>query len=387
MGNYHVRFGKRPLDQKVTPLKIWWSISLIITSHAFIMIFFMVKKICKFIKLNIKPCYFFYIKNLPMLNSNIIKNKYKNKINFIKNIRTISYNANPPKGFKHHYKKYEILDPFYNRSKLSEYAKGAKGVYLFEVLEEKKDIRYIGSSINLYNRVSSYFMPSVLTKADRKVLRYFNTHGFNNVKLTLFIMESTCLSEQVLELEQYLIDTLIPNLNVDLVAGGYFGYHSPMSQEARDILRKVRGTPIYVYDTTTKSLIFISDSKQWLYTNIGIHHISLDNCLVNGNLYLNRFLMSLDFISEFPYENILTSNNLISLVAAIRIKYIPYQTARKNIKAENIFHPDLTRTFSSIGEVSRVLKGDRGTIRKHIEGKSKGLYRNQWKFTIINNNS
>jgi hypothetical protein len=43
----------------------------------------------------------------------------------------------------------------------------------------------------------------------------------------------------------------------------------------------------------------------------------------------------------------------------------------------------LTRTFLSIGEASRYLKGDRGTIKKYIEGKSTGLYRNQWKFTLI----
>ena len=182
-------------------------------------------------------------------------------------------------------------------------------------------------------------MPSILTEADRKVLRYFNKHGFNNVKLTLFVMEQTCTWEQVLELEQYLIDTLTPNLNVDLVAGGYCGYHTPMSEEARNILRKLRGIPIYVYDTTTKSLIFLSDSKQWLYSNIGIHHVYLDNCLSNGNLYLNRFLFSLDFISELPSENILTSDIFISLVNSTRLHYAPNQPASVKIKAENVNHP------------------------------------------------
>jgi len=62
------------------------------------------------------------------------------------------------------------------------------------------------------------------------------------------------------------IDLISPNLNVDLVAGGYNGYHTPMSLEARDILRKLRGTPIYIYDTFTKSLIFLFDSIQLLIT-------------------------------------------------------------------------------------------------------------------------
>ena len=300
------------------------------------------------------------------------------------NIRSISYNTSPHKGFKHPYNKFEILDPFNNRIKISEYAKGAKGVYYFYI--KSKNIEYIGSSINLYNRVCSYFMPSILTRSDRKVLRYFNKYGFTNVKLTLFIMEQTSSWEQIIELEKYLIDTLSPNLNVELVAGGCKGYHTPMSPEARDLLRKLRGTPIYIYDTITKSLIFISDSKQRLYQNIGIHHISLDNCINNGSLYLNRFFISLDFISEYSFEAILTSDSLVELVDSVRVQYIPKQPASKGIYAENIIHPELNTCFSSIGKASKYLKGDRGTIRKYLEGKSKGLYRNQWKFIPIDKN-
>jgi len=364
--------------------------NVIITAHAFLMIFFMVEKYCIFNKV------------------------FKNKLMYVisSNIRSIGYNTSPlasamppatvvseagdnngNKGFKHPYKKFEILDPFNNRLKIAECVKGAKGVYYFYV--ESKNIGYIGSSINLYNRVCSYFMPSILTRSDRKVLRYFNKYGFTNVKLTLFIMEQTSSWEQIIELEQYFIDTLSPSLNVDLVAcsacgveqaRGYNGYHTPMSPEARDILRKLRGTPIYIYDTITKSLIFVSDSKQWLYQNIGIHHTSLDNCIDNGSLYLNRFFLSLDFISEYPYEAILTSDNLVELVDSIRAQYTPKQPASKNVYAENIIHPELNTCFSSIGEASKHLKGDRGTIRKYLEGKSKGLYRNQWKFTPINKN-
>lgn len=58
-----------------------------------------------------------------------------------------------------------------------------------------------------------------------------------------------------------------------------YTYVLALPTEARDLLRKLRGIPIYIYDTITKSLIFVSDSKEWLYQNIGIHHTSLDNCI------------------------------------------------------------------------------------------------------------
>ena len=61
-----------------------------------------------------------------------------------------------------------------------------KGIYVFEILNYK--YVYIGSSINLYNRVCSYFMPSILANGDRRVLRYFKKYGFKNVKLILYIL-------------------------------------------------------------------------------------------------------------------------------------------------------------------------------------------------------
>ena len=75
-------------------------------------------------------------------------------------------------------------------------------------------------------------MHSIFSKADRKVIRYFNKYGFSQVKLTLFILEEHFTWEQVIELEQYFIDSLSPNFNVDLVAGSYNGYHLPITLKA-----------------------------------------------------------------------------------------------------------------------------------------------------------
>jgi hypothetical protein len=63
-------------------------------------------------------------------------------------------------------------------------------------------------------------MPSILKTKARRVLRYLNKYGFNNLKLTIYIMNINSSLEEVVALEQYFIDTLKPNLNVDLVANG-----------------------------------------------------------------------------------------------------------------------------------------------------------------------
>lgn len=283
------------------------------------------------------------------------------------------YNTDPKKGVKHPYKKHVILDPFNNRNKIAEVAKGAKGVYIFEIMG--KQLIYVGSSINLYNRVCSYFMPSILAQSNRRVLRYFSKYGFSNVKLTLFIMDPSCTWEQIIELEQYFIDLLSPVLNVDLVAGGYSGFHTPMSQEARDKLRKSRGTRIYIYDTKTKSLIHVSDAKQWLYSNLKIDHRTLDNCLLNGVLYLNRFYFSLEAIIEYPLESLISEQDLVSLVETCKSQLTPNQPASKKILAENFLYPELSCTYNSINELSKDLTVDRSTVRKHLTENNTKLYK------------
>ena len=109
----------------------------------------------------------------------------------------------------------------------------------------------------------------------------------------------------------------------------------------------------------------------------------------------------MDIISELPYESILTSEDLVLLINTVKSQYKPNQPKSKKVLAENLLNPNLNCTFSSIGELAKHLKGDRSTIRKYItpcspqslkefdskweegKGRFEGLYRKQWKFTLI----
>lgn len=90
-------------------------------------------------------------------------------------------------------------------------------------------------------------MPLILKTKARRVLIYLNKHGFGDLNLTIYILDSSVCLEQVIELEQYFIDSLKPNLNVDLVASSS-GYHEPISLEIREKLRKQKGCPVYIYE-------------------------------------------------------------------------------------------------------------------------------------------
>ena len=68
---------------------------------------------------------------------------------------------------KFKYTKIIVKNPYNNRDTILKITKKQKGVYIWETLDGKNI--YVGHSINLYNRISSYFMPSILNTKARKV--------------------------------------------------------------------------------------------------------------------------------------------------------------------------------------------------------------------------
>lgn len=343
----------------------------IITAHAIVMIFFMVK--FNAYMFNKSKFSLVYINtktndNADMLignNNNDNEEKEKNKFKYIKVI---------------------VENPYNNRDTILKVTKKQKGVYVWETLDGKN--MYVGHSINLYNHISSYFMPSILNTKAGRVLRHLNKHGFNNIKLTLYIMNIESSLEQIINLEQYFIDTLKPSLNVDLVASSS-GYHEPMAQEMRERLRKQKGTPVYVYKAENLTLLHVFDSKQYMYDIISIHHKSLQNCLDIGTLYLDFFFLSLDLLeteSETDNVKLLTLNEIKTLVNLKRELHKVKHPSAKAILAKYKDDASKNLEFDSLNSLAKHVKGDRQVIREYLKGSKSGYYRGKWKFTYQKNN-
>ena len=217
-------------------------------------------------------------------------------------------------------------------------------------------------------------MPSILKTKARRVLRHFNKHGFKDMNLIIYILDEKSSLEEVVQLEQHFIDSLKPNLNVDLVASSS-GYHEPMSQEIREKLRRQRGVPVYIYDAKDFTLLYIFESKQQLYSSISMHHDTLKDCLNLGNLYLNYFFFSLDLIEESPKTNLLSMDEIQSLVSDKRDKYNVKHPAAVSILAEFKDEPTKNLEFNSLNSLAKHLKGDRQVIREYLKGEKAGYYR------------
>lgn len=218
-------------------------------------------------------------------------------------------------------------------------------------------------------------MPSILKVGDRRVLRYFNKHGFENIRLTFLIMDNNSTLEQVLSLEQYYIDNLPTSLNVDRLAQST-GYHTPMSDGMRLKLRLERGTQVFIYDADTMVFLYMFDSKQHLYTMLKIHHKTISNCILSGTPYKGIFIFSLEPLTTLIHDPILLDKLILS--------FREVQSPRFTFYAENTCDSMLSGHFSSLSTFCAAIpNADRTTVRMYIDGTKKGLYRSVWKFTRI----
>src|SRR5438445_8210115 len=117
-------------------------------------------------------------------------------------------------------------------------------------------------------------------------------------------MKFNAIIVDALKMEQYYIDTLNHNLNIDLNTKVSVT-HTTMSEEAKQRLRNQRGQGVYIYNTKSSELIYYFESKQYLYNTLNIHHVTLNNCLENGTLWLKVFLLTLEPIEEITSENLI----------------------------------------------------------------------------------
>lgn len=146
------------------------------------------------------------------------------------------------------------------------------GAYVF--INKISGYSYVGSSIALHNRLSTgYLAPKI---GNRKIDLAIKCEGLTSFYLDLYVLSQELiqnlgkiqLRNLVLALEQILMLKINPELNVLKVAGSVAG-NKRSSESMQPALLKC-SKPVYFYDTATKQLIFIANSRVDLCKILGI---------------------------------------------------------------------------------------------------------------------
>lgn len=116
---------------------------------------------------------------------------------------------------------------------------GISGIYVWTNMLTGE--QYVGSSVELAKRVANY-KQDIAKKKTRSVISNMSKYGLENFSLTIYLVEkvqleeikdaSTVLLRKLIILEQYLILTLKPSLNIVKVANtAPYTDHSDLSSE------------------------------------------------------------------------------------------------------------------------------------------------------------
>jgi len=127
------------------------------------------------------------------------------------------------------------------------------------------------------------------------------------------------------------------------------------------------------------------NSKTHLVNTLGVDPKDLNKkYLDKGKLYYLRFLFTTTPIPEMSVESVMTIEDAQLLFKQTRAdtpRSVLQGNKNKGVLAEHTVNSALTQTFPSLEECARVLKGDRQTIRTHLNSHSSSLYRKVWKLS------
>lgn len=238
------------------------------------------------------------------------------------------------------------------------YLKKKQDFYIFRNLNNVNNL--IDYSFNLYIRINSYFIDSLLNFKVIIILVYFNKY---NEKLNLF------------NLEQYFIRFLRSNLDSKIDGSSLLMLE----------LIKRKGQKVYIYCQYCYNLLYIFNSREDLINKIKINKKTLKSCVNKGIVYLKYFLLSNEInLNWFNNFKLLDENQITKLIQIIKDFHFIKYTKNNIIIAEYIGNYSFKKQFNSLKALTLYLKGNKITILKYLNNTQYKLYRNKWFLNYIN---
>lgn len=198
----------------------------------------------------------------------------------------------------HSLKVVEILTNSLNdKSKLKQY-KNLSGIYLW--YNNITNEYYIGSSINLYNRLNQYYYPSRLNTnqiINRAILKYGHVN-FSLIIIKVINDTNITTKDDILKNEQYYLDLLKPSYNMLNKAYNSMGFKFKHSEAAILKIKNYRNNSqnlsfqVFVYDLDNKLInIIVSVNEASKFFDVNWSTIS--NYIKSGKIFKNKYILRL----------------------------------------------------------------------------------------------
>lgn len=189
--------------------------------------------------------------------------------------------------------KHIFLSPTNNWQEVAFATKGVPGVYA--LVNKVTGKYYIGSSINLYNRIRDYYSPWYISNYPSLIIsKSITKYGFIN--FSVLILE-TCTPEMVTEREQYYLDEFNPHYNVLKLAYRPTGFKHTEESKAKmregnknRVYSQTQGYSVKVTDTIT-GLVNTYNSIREAGRSINAGQATLRTYNESGKLYKKRYII------------------------------------------------------------------------------------------------
>jgi len=129
-------------------------------------------------------------------------------------------------------KVYENADT--QKAEIRKENKGKSGIYSWKNLQNGKI--YVGSTVDICRRITSYFNLAHISREPSYIHSALLKWGYSNFSFTVL---EYCSKEDLIQREQYYIDTLNPDYNLCLTAGSTLGkLHSEIAKAKISVTKK-----------------------------------------------------------------------------------------------------------------------------------------------------
>lgn len=230
---------------------------------------------------------------------------------------------------------------------------------------------YIGSSIHIYKRRNRHFSELRNNKhKNYKLQRLYNLHGEES--FLFYLIESVDIKENLISREQYYIDNLKPQININLIANSSLGVKR--SEETKEKIRQANlGLKHHEWRNKIKSEAMSGD-KNWTKTKGFSEESKLKMSESQKKLYESGYIS--------PKLNKEVSIETKEKMSKSRKKLFENGYVHPRLKKVNQYslENEFIKTWESLSEVEKELGISRTAICNCLNGLSKKSNNYIWKY-------